>query len=280
MGWSLARRISVPLFPAKVRPHPDGELSIEISPEVKGRTIALVGSFYKPVHEHLFEFALMADALVRADVREIVGVVPYIAYARQDRVDAPGVPLSMAVVADMIQSPRMSRLISVELHNPQTADLFTIPLSNLRAETPVTDHLSKSLLNTTTSPLLVSPDKGRAEWVASLGERLKVPTTWLNKQRLSDREVQVQSDESMDGRDVILLDDMIATGGSMARAVHLAREQGADSVHCVAVHGVFAEHAETRLFNAGARSISVSDSIPSGFAVIELADLIAAELAG
>lgn len=280
LGWALAKELGVPLLPAVVRPHPDGELSIELSEEASGKRMALIGSFYRPVHKHLFEFALIADALVHTDVKEIVGVIPYLAYARQDRVDHPGVPLSMDVVARMVSSDRMAGLLTVELHNPGTADLFSIPIKNLRAEEVVARDLENNLLPKMNRPLLISPDRGRAEWVANIGKLLSLETVWMKKERISDREVSVTLDADLDGRDVVLLDDMIATGGSMARAVRLAKERGANRVHCAAVHGVFAEHAETRLFTAGAESIRVTNSIPTGFAVMDLAPLLAGALRG
>lgn len=280
LGWSLAKQLDVPLLPAVVRPHPDGELSIELSPDARGKRMALVGSFHRPVHQHLFEFALIADALVHMGVQEIVGVIPYLAYARQDRVDHPGVPLSMDVVVRMLQSERMAGLVMVELHNPKTAQLFSLPIENLRAERLVADELKKTLLPEMKNPLLLSPDRGRSEWVATIGEHLGLLSSWMEKERISDREVTVTVDEELTDKDVVLLDDMIATGGSMERAVRLVRERGASSVHCVAVHGVFAEHAETRLFTAGAESIRVTNSIPSGFAVIDVTPLLADALRG
>lgn len=269
-GLRLATRLNVPLLPAHVKPHPDGELSIAISPDVKDKRIVLVGSFYRPIHTNLFEFALIADALARAEVGEIIGVIPYLAYTRQDRVDQPGHPLSMAVIAGMLKQNRMSHLMTVELHNPASAEWFDMPFTNLSGSWVISEYLRSNLLPALHRPLLLSPDKGRAEWVANLGEDLEINAAHMVKKRLSDREVEMVCDIDLTDHDVILLDDMIATGGSMARAVQIAREQGAASVHCVAIHGVFAENAETRLITAGAESIAVSTSIPSGFAVIDL----------
>ncbi|MFH0881971.1 MAG: ribose-phosphate diphosphokinase [bacterium] len=277
-GLHLAKRLNVPLLPAHVKPHPDGELAIRITPDVKGKRIVLVGSFYRPVHNNIFEFALIADALARADVKEIIGVIPYMAYARQDRVDQPGKPLSMAVIARMLRQNLISHILTVELHNPESVKLFDVPFDNINGSSVVSEYLRETLLPAAHRPILLSPDKGRANWVAKIGEDLQVKFAHMVKNRLSDRDVEMVCDTDLTDHDVFLLDDMIATGGSMAKAVQIAREQGAASVHCVAVHGVFAENAETRLITAGAESIAVSTSIPSGFAVIDLIPTLVEEL--
>jgi len=279
IGLHLAARLRVPLLPVRVRPYPDGELSIQTSPDVKGKRVILVGTFYRPVHSNFFEFALIADALVRTGVKEIVGVVPYMAYARQDRVDQPGKPLSMAVMANLLQRDCISEIFTVELHNPNSVNLFDIPLQNLSAKWAVSEYIRETLLPGMHKPVLLSPDEGRAAWVGEIGESLEVQTAHMIKRRLSEREVEIDCDVDLNDRDVIFLDDMIATGGSMARGVAIAKERGADDVHCVAVHGVFAEHAETRLITAGAHSIAVSTSIPSGFATIDLTSSLADALA-
>jgi ribose-phosphate pyrophosphokinase len=160
--------------------------------------------------------------------------------------------------------------LTVELHNPESVRLFDVPFENLNCSWVVSEYLRGTLLPAAHRPILLSPDKGRAEWVGKIGEDLQVKSAHMVKQRLSDREVELICDADLTDHDVFLLDDMIATGGSMAKAVQIARERGAASVHCVAVHGIFAENAETRLITAGAESIAVSTSIPSGFAVIDL----------
>jgi len=165
--------------------------------------------------------------------------------------------------------------LTVELHNPKSVDLFSVPLENLSGAWPVSEYLRETLLPAVHRPLLLSPDKGRASWVAKIGETLQIASAHMIKERLSDREVEMVCDTDLTDHDVILLDDMIATGGSMAKAIHIARERGAASVHCVAVHGVFAERAETSLITAGAESIAVTTSIPSGFAVIDLTSTLA-----
>jgi len=270
LGFHLSRALAIPLISARVTPHPDGELSIRIRDRVAGRRLLLVGTSASPLHASLFEIALFADALVRAGVTGLVAVVPYIAYARQDRVDQPGKPISLAVVGSLLHRDEIERLYTVELHNRDTAALFPTPLIDLPASDPTAAYLRAEVLPDCERPVLVSPDKGRGPWVEALGKQMELPAFHMEKRRLSDREVEITSPESLAGRDVILLDDMIATGGSMARAVRMAREQGARSVHCAAVHGVFAEHAETRLFTEGADSVAVSNSLNTGFSRIDL----------
>lgn len=275
LGYHLSRELGIPLVSAGVTPHPDGELSIRIRDRVAGRRLLLVGTSATPVHASLFEIALFADALVRAGVAGITAVVPYIAYARQDRVDQPGKPISLSVVGSLLHRDEIDHLYTVELHNPETASFFPTPLVNLPASDPTAAYLRRDVLPECEAPVLVSPDKGRGPWVKALGEQMGLPAFHMEKRRLSDREVEVTSPEPLEGRDVILLDDMIATGGSMARAVRMAREEGARSVHCAAVHGVFAEHAETRLFTEGAASVAVSNSLNTGFSRIDITPTIA-----
>ncbi|MBZ0266087.1 ribose-phosphate diphosphokinase [bacterium] len=273
LSLELSRKLMIPLLPVKVRSHPDGELSTHILADFQGKDVILAGSFYRPAHENLFEFVLLLDALERGGVKSIRGIIPYMAYSRQDRVDAPGRPISISVVANMLQSEHLRELYTMELHNPETTTLFTTPLQNLSASNPVAEYLEQKILTTLENPLLVSPDRGRAVWVQQLAIKTNLPWLHMDKKRISDREVEVQCNGDLRGKDVILLDDMIATGGSMAQAVKLAKSQSARSVICIAIHGIFAEHAETRLITAGAGQIIVSNSIPSGFSEIDLSEV-------
>ena len=279
LGYLLSREMQIPLVPLSAQTHPDGELSVSLNSDVKGKRVIFLATFSRPIHTNIVEYAIIRDALLRHGAREIVTVIAYMAYGRQDRVDQPGKPISLSVIADIVSKPGIAEVFVVELHNLASIEYFPVPVRTVSAIPAVVDYL-RSFVATLPKPAIVSPDLRRWKWAQDVAGPLSLPVYRMIKKRLSDREVTTYCEDDLSHCDVIFVDDIISTGVSMARATTVAYESGAESVHAVAVHGVFSEYAETRLLTAGVKSIAVTNSIVTGFSCIDIVPTIAKTLLG
>lgn len=261
LAAELATELSLSLGACHCRRFPDGELDIELADDVRGAEVFIVQSLHAPAGEHLLELALMADASQRAGARSVTAVIPYLGYARHDRRVTGREPLGARVVAELLAAGRVDRLVCLDLHSRAVEGCFPRPVEHADAVPLLIEHVARRL----TSPAVVlSPDLGAVKRAEAFARPLGLPVAVVHKQRLSGSEVQARGivGEVKD-RHVVIVDDMISTGGTLVAAVQTALAHGARTpVTVVASHGLFVGPAAERLAAQPLARVIVTDSVP------------------
>lgn len=237
----------------------DGELSIKIDENVRGRDVYIIQSLSHPANDNIMELVLILDALRRASTRRVTTVIPYYGYGRQDRKVEPRVPISARVVADIIQTLGPSRVLTMDLHADQIQGFFNIPVDHLFFSAVLVDYiLSKKLDNL----VIVSPDSGGAERARFLGKKVNASLAIIDKRRPRANESEVMNIiGEVKGKNCLILDDMIDTAGTICKAAQALKEQGASTIICCATHGVLSGKAAERLNAANFDEIILSNTI-------------------
>jgi ribose-phosphate pyrophosphokinase len=260
LAAEVCKYLGIPIGGAKIGAFPDGEKLIRIEDDVRGRDCFVLQSTSRPVDEHLMELLIFLDCLRRASARRITAVVPYYGYARQDRKDEGRVPVTAKLVANIITTAGADRVLAIDLHAHQLQGFFDIPVDHLTGELVLSRYFRDKKIERLT---VVSPDVGNIKTAARYASHLGGDLAIIHKRRVSGS--QVQADEligRVEGRNVLMCDDIIATAGTVCSAAELVKERGAERV-CVGVtHGVFAGQAVERLENAPIDEVVVTNTIP------------------
>ncbi len=248
---------------------PDNEQYLRIRSDVAGEDVVLIQS--TTTDSDLFALLQMIDAC--SDAKSITCVVPYMGYARQDKLFNPGESLSARVAAKTINC---DRLFTVNIHEKSILDYFSCPAKDLDASQLIGEYISTLDLN---DPLLIAPDRGIEEMVKKTATFLNIEYDVFDKTRLSGDSVVIEEKSlEISGRDVVMIDDMIATGGTMAESIKLLKNGGSKRVFVGCVHPVLARNAVLRLFNSGVSDIFATDTIEKIQSKISVASLIAENL--
>ncbi len=260
----LARRISgylgIPLGRAHLDRFPDGEVSLKLHEDVRGRDAFIIQSTCTPGSDHLMELLVFIDCLRRASAQRITAVIPYFGFARQDRKDEGRVPITAKLVANLLAVAGAHRVLTLELHAAQIQGFFDIPLDHLSAEPVITACFNNLALGPVT---LVSPDIGNAKRARVYAERLGGELAIIDKRRVSGSEaISYNIIGDVKGRTVLMVDDIIATAGTVVQAVRLVRDHGAARVVVAATHAVLCGPAVERLASAEIDHLAVTDTIP------------------
>jgi ribose-phosphate pyrophosphokinase len=266
---ALADRICDYLGLAKGRAHvdnfPDSELIVKLVDDVRGRDTFVIQSTCAPVNENLMELLTFIDCLRRASARRVTAVIPYFGYARQDRKDEGRVPITAKLVSNLITTAGADRVLAIDLHAAQIQGFFDIPVDHLLAEPVLLEYLKTTDVK---DPVFLSPDVGNVKRSRSYAERLGADLAIIDKRRISGSEAKVQTIiGSVKGRDVIMVDDMIATAGTITQAAMAVKKEGARSIRVAATHPVLCGPAVERLCAAPVDEIVVTDTIPLSDAV-------------
>ncbi|MCK6455982.1 MAG: ribose-phosphate pyrophosphokinase [Phycisphaerae bacterium] len=261
----LAQRIcdhlSIPLGRAEIATFPDGETFVRLLDDVRGRDVFLVQPTCTPVNENLIELLIFVDCLRRASAKRITVVLPYFGYARQDRKDEGRTPISGKLISNLIVSAGASRVLAMDLHAPQIQGFFDIPVDHLSAEPILTRHFRNG--NTLSNCVFVSPDVGNVKRTRVYAQRLGCDLAIIDKRRVSGSTAVVESIiGDVEGRDVVMVDDMIATAGTVTEAARLCRDRGAKSIRAAATHAVLCGPACERLEHSPIDELVVTDTIP------------------
>ena len=245
---------------ASVEKFPDGETLVRVEDDVRGRDCFIVQSTCHPVNAHLMELLIFLDCLHRASAQRITAVMPYFGYARQDRKSEGRTPISAKLVANLITTTRVDRVLAIDLHAEQVQGFFDIPLDHLTAEPVLADYFRTLELP---NKVVVSPDVGNVKTANIYAQDLGGELAVVDKRRISGSDaIATRIIGDVKGKDVLMFDDMITTAGTICSAARIVREQGASSVRVAATHGVFAPPAIERLSEAPIDEIVVSDTIP------------------
>lgn len=257
---AICEYLDVPLGVAKIEQFPDTEKVVKCLDDVRGRDCYIVQPTCAPVDVNLMEQLIFIDALVRASAKRVTVVIPYFGYARQDRKDEGRVPITAKLVANLITSAGADRVLAVDLHAQQVQGFFDIPLDHLAAEPVIGRYFrGKNIPDLT----IVSPDVGNTKVASRYATALQTDLAIVFKRRLNA--AKVESKEligSVEGRNVIMFDDMISTGGTVCSAAALVKSRGARKVYVAATHGVFAGDCVRLLREAPIDEIVVTDTIP------------------
>jgi ribose-phosphate pyrophosphokinase len=260
---SLARKIcedlNVPLAKARVEGFSDGETMVEIGENVRGRDVYVVQSTSAPSNEMLMELLVMVDALSRASAESITAVIPYFGYARQDRKVAPRTPITSKLVANLLTTAGVDRVVSMDLHAGQIQGFFDIPVDHIYAAPVLLDDIR----NKYTDPLVVvSPDAGGTERARAFAKRLDSGLSIIDKRRSSANVSEVMHIiGDVSGRDCVIVDDMIDTAGTLCNGAQALKDAGAKRVFAYATHPVLSGPALERIEASCIEEVVVTDSI-------------------
>ncbi|HEX7412848.1 MAG TPA: ribose-phosphate pyrophosphokinase [Bacteroidia bacterium] len=255
----------------------DGEIQISFEESVRGQKVFLIQSTMPPA-ENLMELLLLIDAAKRASAQEIVAVLPYFGYARQDRKDQPRVAIGAKLVADMLAVAGATRVITMDLHADQIQGFFNVPVDHLYASTLFMPHIQALHLPTLT---VAAPDMGGSKRANAYAKYLKCEMVICYKQRTKANVVDhITAIGEIEGRNIVLIDDLIDTGGTLCKAADMMMERGALSVRAVCTHGVLSGKAHENIENSKLKELIVTDTIPQNksggkIKVISVADLFA-----
>ena len=260
LAEEIARQLHIGVGEADVSRFSDGEVYVQINENVRGQDVFVIQPTCPPVNENLVELLLMIDALKRASARRITPVLPYYGYGRQDRKVMPRVPISAKLVADLLTAAGAHRLLSVDLHAGQIQGFFNIPVDHLTAAPVLIDYLSKKDLH---DPVLVAPDAGGVERTRAIAKRLKAGLAIIDKRRDGPSvAVFMHLIGDVKDRDVVIIDDMIDTAGTLMQAVEALKREGARRILACAVHGVLSGPAIKRLAAPELEEVVITNSIP------------------
>jgi len=260
LAQKICDKLGVPLGKANVTTFSDGETRVEINENVRGMDVFIIQSTCPPVNINLMELLIMIDAMKRASADRITAVVPYYGYARQDRKVAPRAPISAKLVADLITSAGAQRLLSMDLHAGQIQGFFNIPVDNLFATPVLIDYMKRNYREDT---VVVSPDTGGVERARAFGKRLGASLAIIDKRREGPNEAQVMNIiGNIQGKRVIILDDMVDTAGTVVQAAHALADAGALEVSVCCTHPVLSGPAVDRISKSNIKEFVVTDTIP------------------
>jgi ribose-phosphate pyrophosphokinase len=259
----LARKIcadlEISLGRAQVTTFSDGEIRMEIGENVRGRDIFLIQSTSPPANQHLMELLIMIDAVKRASARRITAVMPYFGYARQDRKVAPRVPITAKLVADLLTTAGADRVLTMDLHVGQIQGFFDIPVDNLYASPVMIPYISKNFNQELT---IVSPDAGGVARARAYAKRLGATLGLIDKRRDAPGKAKAMHiiGEVQD-KEVVVLDDIIDTGGTLTEAAQVILNNGARNINACCTHAVLSGPALERLTNSKLKRLVVTDTI-------------------
>ena len=260
LAQKICDKLGVSLGKANVTTFSDGETRVEIDENVRGMDVFIIQSTCTPVNVTLMELLIMIDAMKRASAGRITAVVPYYGYARQDRKVAPRAPISAKLVADLITTAGAQRLLSMDLHAGQIQGFFNIPVDNLFATPVLIDYMKRYYQDNT---VVVSPDTGGVERARAFGKRLGASLAIIDKRREGPNEAQVMNIiGNVQGKRVIILDDMVDTAGTVVQAANALTEAGALEVSVCCTHPVLSGPAIDRIEKSNIREFIVTDTIP------------------
>lgn len=265
LGLAVCRHLRMEPGRIDIQKFPDSETKVRIRDDVRGIHAFVFQPTSPPVNESLMEFLLIVDALRRASAKAITAVVPYFGYARQDRKHEGRVPITAKLVANLIAASGVNRILTVDLHAHQIQGFFDIPLDHLYATPALIGYIKSLGLE---RPIMVSPDAGSVKMATRYAKQLNCPIAIIEKKRISDEQVEIgYVVGDVEGGDVVIVDDMITSAGSMAAAIGTARQHGARSVRVMATHGLFVSRAFERLVEANPTEVVVSDTVPAAAVV-------------
>ncbi|MBN3041254.1 MAG: ribose-phosphate pyrophosphokinase [Candidatus Omnitrophica bacterium] len=257
----ICKCLKIKLANVDVARFSDGEVSVKIEENVRGKDVFLIQPTCPPVNDNLMELLIILDALRRASAQRITAVIPYFGYARQDRKDQPRVPITAKLVANILTGAGADRILTLDLHAGQIQGFFDIPLDHLFAINVFSDYFMK--IKKVNDLVVVSPDVGGIKMARAYAKRFSCGLAIVDKRRNSPDSTEVMHIlGDVDGKNVILVDDMVATGSSLVEAAKALKKNGAKKIYAAITHGVLTGGAVDKINNSCIDTLLITDSIP------------------
>lgn len=259
LAQDIASILGTKVGDCKVHHFADGEILCEIGESVRGKDVFIVQSTSNPVTENLMEILVLTDALKRASAREITAVIPYFGYARQDRKAKPRQPITSKLVADLLTTAGVNRVVTVDLHAAQIQGFFDIPVDEMQALPLLIKYFRKKKVQ---DLCVVSPDHGGATRARKMSEAFDCPIAIIDKRRPKPNIAEVMGIiGNVEGKNCILIDDMIDTAGTITAGVDMLKQKGAKDVYIACTHGVLSGPAIERLSTCAAKEVVITNTI-------------------
>ncbi|HUI23601.1 MAG TPA: ribose-phosphate pyrophosphokinase [Nitrososphaerales archaeon] len=277
LGRSLSEKLGLPLLSAEFRVFADGESKFTLHEKVEGKSVFIVQSTYNPVDQHLFQLLLASHQLSEAGAK-VTAVVPYLAYARQDKEFLPGEGVTLGVIAHLMRSMGVRRLVTVDIHSAEGLALFSFPTYSVSAVPSLVEYVRTELA--LKDPVVMSPDFGGSKRTEAFAQLYGAKFLQLTKTR--DRTTGgvslKESKLDVTGKEVIIVDDIISQGDTVKAAADAVIKQGAKQALAVCVHGLFAGDALQKLEKTAVGPIICSNTVPSKFSKVDVSDALASHL--
>jgi ribose-phosphate pyrophosphokinase len=277
LAIKIAEKFGISMGNVTFSHYSDGEFQPSFEESVRGSRVFIIGSTH-PSSDNLMEMLLMLDAAKRASARHITAVLPYFGWARQDRKDKPRVPIGAKMIAKLLETAGATRIITMDLHADQIQGFFEKPVDHLFASTIFVPYLQNLNLDNLT---IASPDMGGSKRAYAYSKFLKSDVVICYKQRQKANVIShMELIGDVQGKNVVLVDDMVDTAGTLTKAAELMLERGAKSVRAVCTHGILSGNAHERVENSSLEELIITDSIPSKKDSPKIKILSCAELFG
>ena len=275
----IASMLDTPLCRAQVGRFPDGEIDVKVQEDIRGRDVFVLQPTCPPVNEAIMELLTLVDCCKRSSVGRLTAVIPYFGYARKDRKDEGRVPITAKLVANCLTVAGIDRVLTMDLHAPQIQGFFDVPVDHLYAKPVFADYFRGLDPKQT---VVVAPDAGGIKMARAYANTLHMPFAIVDKRRMGpEQTVSEHMIGEVEGKDVIVVDDLISTGGTIADAARMVKRHGARQVFVCATHGLFVGSALEKLALPEIEKVVVTDSVrpradyPKKFEVLSIAPLLA-----
>lgn len=260
LAQEVADQLGVKLGQVSLDRFPDGEISVQILESVRGRDVFVLQSVALDPNFYLMELLIMIDAIRRASARQIIAVIPYFGYCRQDRKDQPRMPITAKLVANLLVQAGATRVLTVDLHAGQLEGFFDIPVDHLHGRQPLLEKFKEFKL---TNCVVVAPDIGSIKIARAFANQLEADIAVIDKQRLSATEVEdVTLIGEVKGKNVLLADDMCSTGATLASAAKACQEKGAERIFAAVTHGICVGSAVEKIEESPLEALLMTNTIP------------------
>ena len=278
LAEKICHSLNCPLGQMNIQHFADGEFAVSYEESIRGRDVFLVQSTF-PNSDNLMELLLMIDAAKRASAHAVIAVIPYFGWARQDRKDKPRVSIGAKLIADMLSTAGIDRLVTMDLHADQIQGFFNVPVDHLYASSVFLDYIHNHF--SMEDLCIATPDAGGSKRASSYSKYLGVPMVICHKSRLRANEIaEMRIIGDVSGKNVLIVDDMVDTAGTITKAANLMKEAGAKSVSAIASHAVMSDPASLRVHDSALDEMIFTDSIPytkkcDKVVVLSVADMFA-----
>jgi len=260
LAGSICRYLNVPLGDASVSSFPDGETYVKINDNIRGRDVFIIQPTCPPTNQNLMELLILVDAARRASAARITAVIPFFGYARQDRKDQPRVPITAKLVANLLVAAGVNRVLTMDLHAQQLQGFFDIPVDHLHARPVMVQHLHKLAIG---NLVVVSPDVGGVKMASAYAQALGAGLAIVVKKRKSAVETEASHIiGDVGGQNVLIVDDLTETAGTLTSAARMLRSQGALDIYAGVSHAVLTDLAVERLKDSEIKELITTDSVP------------------
>jgi len=260
LSKKIAKSLKVNLGKLSVSHFSDGEISVKVQENVRGKDVFVIQPTCTPVNENLMELLIILDALRRASASRITAVIPYFGYARQDRKDQPRVPITAKLVANVLYAAGVDRVLTLDLHAGQIQGFFDIPVDHLYGINPIIDYFKKAKVS---NLVVVSPDVGGIKMARAYAKRFKAGLAIVDKRRNTPEATEVMNIlGEVKGKNAVIVDDIVATGSSLVEAAKALKKAGAKKIYATITHGILSNNAVGKINESCIDCLIITDSIP------------------